>query len=59
MPYVLAIVLLLALLLVGPVLTIAMLNTLFGTGLTVTLGTYFATVWLHTLVFGSAVKKKG
>lgn len=53
---ILAIVLvLIALLIFSPVITIWSLNTLFGLAIPYTLATWFATVWLSMVTFGNVV----
>ena len=43
---------LLAVLVAGPLLTIASLNTLFGLNIAYTLGTYFSVMWMNLTTFG-------
>jgi len=47
-----ALVVLLAVILVGPLLTIASLNTLFGLNIAYTLYTYLSVMWLNITTFG-------
>ena len=47
-----ALVVLLAVLVAGPLLTIASLNTLFGLNIAYTLGTYFSVMWMNLTTFG-------
>ena len=47
-----ALVVLLALMLVSPLLTIASLNTLFGLNIAYTPGTYFSVMWMNLATFG-------
>ena len=47
-----ALVVLLGVLVAGPLLTIASLNTLFGLNITYTLGTYFSVMWMNLTTFG-------
>lgn len=35
---------------IGPVFTIMALNTLFTTGINLSIGTWFATFWLHLII---------
>lgn len=46
------------LIVVGPMLTIIALNTLFGLGLKITLGTWAATFWLSLIVAGTKYNSK-
>ena len=41
---------------IGPFFTITALNTLFGLGIEVTVGTWFAMLWLHLVL---ATKSSG
>jgi len=43
----LAILLIFLFIFIGPYFTIMALNTLFGLGIEVTVGTWFAMLWLH------------
>ena len=47
-----ALVALLAVILVGPLLTIASLNTMFGLNIAYTLYTYLSVMWLNITTFG-------
>ena len=47
-----ALVALLAVILVGPLLTIASLNTLFGLNIAYTFSTYLSVMWLNITTFG-------
>ena len=47
-----ALVVLLGVIIAGPLLTIASLNTLFGLNIAYTLGTYFSVFWLNLTTFG-------
>lgn len=47
-----ALVVLLAVIIAGPLLTITSLNTLFGLNIAYTLGTYFSVMWLNITTFG-------
>ena len=47
-----AIVVLLAVIIAGPLLTIASLNTLFGLNIAYTLYTYLSVMWLNLATFG-------
>lgn len=47
-----ALVALLAVVLVGPLLTIASLNTLFGLNIAYTVWTYLSVMWLNITTFG-------
>ena len=47
-----ALVVLLGVIIAGPLLTIASLNTLFGLNIAYTLGTYFSVMWLNLATFG-------
>ena len=47
-----ALVVLLAVILVGPLLTIASLNTLFGLNIAYTVWTYLSVMWLNITTFG-------
>lgn len=56
MPALVLLALLILFILAGPVLTIVALNTLFGTGIQLTLGTYLATLWLGIVLSGRVTK---
>ena len=47
-----ALVVLLAVLVAGPLLTIASLNTLFGLNIAYTVYTYLSVIWLNITTFG-------
>ena len=47
-----ALVVLLMVIIAGPLLTIASLNTLFGLNIAYTLGTYFSVMWMNLVTFG-------
>ena len=47
-----ALIALLAVILVGPLLTIASLNTLFGLNIAYTVYTYLSVMWLNITTFG-------
>ena len=47
-----ALVVLLAVIIAGPMLTIASLNTLFGVNIAYTLYTYLSVMWLNLATFG-------
>ena len=47
-----ALIALLAVILVGPLLTIASLNTLFGLNIAYTVWTYLGVMWLNITTFG-------
>ena len=47
-----ALVVLLAVIIAGPLLTIASLNTLFGLNIAYTLYTYLSVMWLNITTFG-------
>ena len=47
-----ALIALLAVILVGPLLTIASLNTLFGLNIAYTVYTYLSVMWLNLATFG-------
>jgi len=47
-----ALVVLLAVVIAGPLLTIASLNTLFSLNIAYTLGAYFSVMWLNLATFG-------
>ena len=47
-----ALVVLLGVIIAGPLLTIASLNTLFGLNITYTLYTYLSVMWLNLATFG-------
>ena len=47
-----ALVALLAVILVGPLLTIASLNTLFGLNIAYTVWTYLSVMWINITTFG-------
>ena len=47
-----ALVVLLAVIIAGPLLTIASLNTLFGLNIAYTLHTYLSVMWLNITTFG-------
>lgn len=42
---------------IGPIFTIMALNTLFKTGIDLTIGTWFAALWLGLLVKGATSSK--
>ena len=48
-----ALVVLLAAIIAGPLLTIASLNTLFGLNIAYTVWTYLSVMWLNLATFGS------
>jgi len=57
---VLAFILLVVLLVIlGPIITIWSLNTVFGLGIGYTIWTWLGTVWLQLLIVGSNIKTKG
>jgi len=56
--FLLLIVVILALMIAGPILTILSLNALFGLGIGVSAATYFSMVWLHFLIIGGIAKAK-
>jgi hypothetical protein len=43
---------------IGPYFTILALNTLFGLGIEVTFGTWFAMLWLHLALVPKSVSSK-
>jgi hypothetical protein len=43
---------------IGPYFTILALNTLFGLGIEVTVGTWFAMLWLHLALVPKSVSSK-
>ena len=47
-----ALVVLLAVIIAGPLLTIGALNTLFGLNITYTVWTYLSVMWLNITTFG-------
>lgn len=47
-----ALVVLLAVIIAGPILTIASLNTLFGLNIAYTVWTYLSVMWLNLATFG-------
>ena len=47
-----ALVVLLAVIIAGPLLTIASLNTLFGLNIAYTFSTYLSVMWLNITTFG-------
>ncbi len=47
-----ALVVLLGIIIAGPLLTIASLNTLFGLNIAYKLGTYFSVMWMNLATFG-------
>jgi hypothetical protein len=51
MPF-LAIALIVLFVFIGPYFTILAINTLFGLGIEVTFGTWFATLWLMLVIAG-------
>lgn len=50
------VVFIIALVIGGPILTILALNALFGLGIKLTFGTYFAALWLAIVVGGGGSK---
>ena len=48
----LVLLVLLGVIIAGPLLTIASLNTLFGLNIAYTLGTYFSVMWMNLATFG-------
>lgn len=46
------------LVIIGPIFTILALNTLFGVGIDLTFGTWFAMAWLHFVAGSGIVGKK-
>lgn len=53
------ILLIFGLVIIGPLITIWSLNTVFGLGISYTIWTWLGTVWLQLLIVGSNVKTKG
>jgi hypothetical protein len=43
---------------IGPYFTILALNTLFGLGIEVTVGTWFAMLWLHLALASKSTSSK-
>jgi hypothetical protein len=43
---------------IGPYFTILALNTLFGLGIELTVGTWFAMAWLHLALTSKSVSSK-
>ena len=52
----LAILLIFLFIFIGPYFTIMALNTLFGLGIEVTMGTWFAMAWLHLALASKSSK---
>ena len=52
-----ALVVLLAVIIAGPLLTIASLNTLFGLNITYTLWTWLSVAWLNILFLSKYIRK--
>jgi len=52
----LAILLIFLFIFIGPYFTIMALNTLFGLGIEVTMGTWFAMAWLHLALASKSTK---
>ncbi len=50
MPAILGLVLIALFIFIGPYFTITALNTLFGLGIEVTVGTWFAMFWIHLVL---------
>lgn len=50
MPVILVIALIAVFIFIGPYFSIIALNTLFGLGIEVTLGTWFAMFWIHVVL---------
>ena len=50
MSVILGIALIAVFIFIGPYFTIIALNTLFGLGIEVTLGTWFAMLWIHVVL---------
>lgn len=42
---------------IGPVFSIMALNALFGLGIELTFGTWFAMAWIHLILSGAKSKK--
>lgn len=42
---------------IGPVFSIMAINALFGVGIDLTLGTWFAMAWVHLVLSGAKVSK--
>lgn len=55
MNFLVVIVLAIALLIIGPLLTIASLNTLFNLNIAYAIETWASVVWLSTVTFGNIV----
>ena len=43
---------------IGPYFTIIALNALFGLGIEVTIGTWFAMLWLHIVIAAKSASSK-
>ena len=43
---------------IGPIFSIMALNALFGTGISLTFGNWFAMMWVHLVVMGARSKSK-
>lgn len=52
------IVLLLLIFIAGPIFTIMAVNTLFDTGIPLTIGTWFAAFWIHIVFASKAIQSK-
>lgn len=42
---------------IGPAFSIMALNALFGTGISLTVGTWFAMAWVHIVLAGAKASK--
>ena len=58
MPIVLGLALIVLFIFIGPYFTILALNTLFGLGIEVTVGTWFAMAWLHLVLAPKSTSSK-
>lgn len=58
MSLVLAITLIAVFIFVGPAFSIIALNTLFGLGIDLTVGTWFAMFWLHVVLAAKSTSSK-
>ncbi|KKK98746.1 hypothetical protein LCGC14_1467250 [marine sediment metagenome] len=56
--YVAGVLLIIAVIMFGPIITIWALNTLIGSSIPVNLATWFATLWLASLVASSSRSNK-
>jgi hypothetical protein len=58
MPVILGLAMIVLFIFIGPYFTILALNTLFGLGIEVTVGTWFAMFWIHIALLPKSTSAK-